>query len=98
LREAKTTLRPPYFRRIGIGGGRAQFLSSLVEKQGCLCGTLSLTDEERLIALIDAETDGSTWRGALEPKDVQGRQRKIEEQALFFAVKENTWPSFKLEN
>lgn len=78
----------PWIRPIGMDGTQSQFLSHLVHKQGCLCGTLILC-ASRLIPLVDNEADGSTWEQAVEPKDAQGKLRKLQEQALFFAVKEN---------
>jgi hypothetical protein len=42
-----------------------------------------------MIPLVDVEEGGSTWRGVIPPKDAQGVPRKLQEQALFFAIREN---------
>jgi hypothetical protein len=79
----------PYIRDLGAGGNRKQFLAHLVKKQLCECGTLVLYEDGRKIPLIDAENDGSTWEGQMEPVDTKGKKRKLQEQALYFAVREN---------
>ncbi len=79
----------PWMRKIGVDGARSQFLAHLVSKQGCTCGTLVICEDNRLIPLVDAESDGSTWEGTMEPKDASGHKRKFQEQVLFFALKEN---------
>ncbi len=88
-KEAKGKNPRPWIRKLGADGGRVQFLSHAVVKKGCECGTLVLYEEGRLIPLIDAEHDGTTWEGQIEPQDTKGKKRKFQEQALFFAIKEN---------
>ncbi len=79
----------PWIRPVGMSGTESQFLAHLVHKQGCICGSLLLC-ASRLIPLVDAnEKDGSTWEDTIEPKDSHGKLRKLQEHALFFAVKEN---------
>lgn len=89
LDESKEVVQKPLMRPIGLDGSRTQFLAYLVSKQGCTCGTLVLCEKNKLIPLVDAENDGSTWQGTIEPKDENGKKRRLQEQALFFAVREN---------
>lgn len=89
LKDASAINSKPWIRKISAGGDKVQFLAHLVPKQGCVCGALVIYENNRLVPLIDAETDGSTWEGAVEPQDSTGKKRKLQEQVLCFAIREN---------
>jgi hypothetical protein len=88
LENAKKINVQPWSRPIGLGGTQSQYLMYLTNKQQCLCGSLVLC-EDKLIPLVDSQKDGTPWEGKVEPKDAEGNKRKLEEHALFFAVREN---------
>lgn len=90
VRKAGQNLLKPWVRQIGMGGTQAQFLTYLVNKQGCLCGALVQYETDKKIPLVDFDpASGATWEAVVEPKDGSGKKRKLEEQALFFAIREN---------
>lgn len=89
LEKAKGKNQRPWIRKIGLNGERSQYLTYLVAKHGCLAGTLVVCEDNRLIPLVEAEKDGSTWEGVAEPKDKTGKKGKWQQQALYFAVREN---------
>lgn len=90
LDKASKKIKAPWMRPIGTGGTQYQFLAYLLRKQGCLCGTLVLCESDKMIPLIDHDPQsGSTWEGEIAPVDAKGTKRKLEEQALFFVVREN---------
>jgi len=89
IEAAAQKVKRPWIRAISADGTRSQFLAYLVAKQGCLCGTLVLYEKGRKVPLVDAEPDGTTWEGYVAPKDDKGKERKLQEQALYFAIREN---------
>lgn len=78
----------PWIRPIGISGTESQLLAHLMKKQACICGALVVC-ASKLIPLVDTESDGSTFEATVPPKDQHGKTRRVEEHALFFAIREN---------
>jgi hypothetical protein len=89
LLQASKAKERPWMRVIDIAGNRTHLLAHLVHKQSCLCGTLVLSEKNKSIPLIDVEPNGNTWEGVTLPKDKEGILRRLQEQALYFAIREN---------
>lgn len=89
LLKATTSVSKPWIRMVGIGDARQQFLMHVVDSGGILAGTLVLCESGKPIPLVDAEKDGSSWEGVIQPNDADGNPRRLQEQELFFAVREN---------
>lgn len=89
LSKASSATARPWMRVIDIAGNRTQLLAYLVNKQSCLCGTLILSEKNKSIPLVDVEPNGITWEGASLPKDDKGILRRLQEQTLYFAIREN---------
>ena len=58
-------------------------------KNACLCGELVYYEPGRQTPLVDIQPEGTTWYDTIHPKDSTGKQRKFQEQSLFFAIREN---------
>lgn len=89
IEQAKAKVPEPWKRPIGMGGDQDQYLTHLVKKQSCICGALIVCDKNRKIALVDTQDDGSFWEAKIEAKSDDGKKRSVENQTLFFAVREN---------
>lgn len=88
VEDALKKVQKPYSKALIADNSMNHFLAYDNNTNGCLCGTLFLC-EDRMIALADSEEDGSTFEGTIEPKDENGKKRKIQNNALFFAIREN---------
>ena len=89
IRKASKLIKRPWIRKIGISGDQCQFLIYLLDKQTCLCGTLASFSAGRKIPLIDALDDGTSWEDTVDPKDSKGKIRKLQDHALYFAIRKN---------
>ena len=89
LEYAMTHVPQPWRRSLGISGSFCHLLTERASRHSCLCGEIVFYDTERMIPLVDIDKSGATWRGIISPKDAEGIPRKFQEQALFFAIREN---------
>jgi hypothetical protein len=89
LNTAAQGVKRPWLRAIGISNSSHQLLTYLMVKNSCLCGELVYYEPGRKIPLVDIQPDGSTWQDTIHPKDSTGKQRKFQEQSLYFAIREN---------
>lgn len=61
-------------------------------RAGCLCGRISVYDDESMVPLVDSEFNkdtGEVFIEQAEPLDSKNKRRKLEQQAHYFAVKGN---------
>lgn len=61
-------------------------------KAGCLCGHISLYDDESKVPLVDSEYNkekGEVFSEQVPPMDSNNKLRKLQHQVHYFAVKEN---------
>lgn len=61
-------------------------------RDGCLCGCVSLYDDESKVPLVDSvydEKTGEVFNEEVEPMDSQNQKRKLEQQAHYFAIHKN---------
>jgi hypothetical protein len=89
LIAASQSVDRPWLRALGTSNSSHQLLTYLMTKNSCLCGELAYYEPGRKIPLVDIQPDGSTWQDTIHPKDSTGKQRKFQEQSLYFAVREN---------
>lgn len=89
LAAASQAVKRPWLRALGASNSGHQLLSYLMTKNSCLCGELVYYEPGRKIPLVDIQPDGTTWHDTIHPKDSTGKQRKFQEQSLYFAIREN---------
>jgi hypothetical protein len=89
LLTASQSVKRPWLRGLGASNSAHQLLTYVMTKNSCLCGELVYYEPGRKIPLVDIQADGTTWQDTIHPKDATGKQRKFQEQSLYFAIREN---------
>ena len=95
---ASETVPSPVCIEYGIEGQNSQLLlhtktgKAPFYRSGCLCGWISLCDDVSKVPLVDAvynEEKGEVFSEQVEPLDSNNNKRKLEQQAHYFAIKDN---------